>query len=111
MQVAVPDFMPRPFDNIKVQRSVFEDWMKTEEFESLDQEIQLLATEIYTAMLQIQAQQDAERQMAMNLQAAEQGMENATRPTDKASPDAPGAGGGDMQTKNQPGNQSGPTQE
>jgi hypothetical protein len=59
-------------------------------------------------MLRIQAQQDAERQMAMDLAAAEKGMQNASRPTDKSSPDAPQAGGGDMQTQNQPGDQSVP---
>jgi len=107
MEVEVPDFMPREFDNIRVQRSVFEDWMKTEEFESLDPEIQRVGTEIYTAMLQIQAQQDFEKQQAVQAAAAEQGTQNATRPT-AASPDKSATGEGDLQTPNQPGNQSVP---
>lgn len=105
-KVEVPDFMPREFDNIKVQRAVFEDWMKTEEFEGLTQDIQYAATEIYTTMLQILARQDAERQMALNAVAEQKGAQNAARP--KSSPDAPGAGGGDMQTQNQPGDQNVP---
>lgn len=112
MEVEVPDFMPRPFDNIKVQRSVFEDWMKTEEFESLEPEVQAIATDVYRAMLQIQAEQEAAAQMAVDMAAAERGMQNASRPGDaKATPDAPASGSGAMQTPNQPGNQSAPTQQ
>jgi hypothetical protein len=112
MEVEVPDFMPRQFDNIKVQRSVFEDWMKTEEFESCEPEVQRIATDVYTAMLQIQAQQDAERQMAVDAAAMERGQQNAARPGDaKATPDAAASGDGAMQTPNQPGNQSAPNQQ
>lgn len=112
MQHEVPDFMPRLFDNIPVQRGVFEDWMKTEEFEAQPPDIQAVANEIYLGMLRIEAQKEAQQQMAMEAQAEQTGTANAAR--GGAQPDAPsaneGSDGGNLQTPNQPGNQNGPTQ-
>lgn len=113
-QIEVPDFMPRLFDNIPVQRGVFEDWMKTEEYESQPQDIQAVGYEIYLQMLNIEAQKDAQKQMAMQAAAEQTGQVNAAR-GGGSMPDAPsandGQAGGNLQTPNQPGDQNGPTQQ
>ena len=105
-QSEVPDFMPRQFDNIPVQRVVFEDWMKTEEFESLTPDLQATANEVYLGMLQIEAKKAAERQMAMEMAAEQKGAQNAAR--SGAQPDAPSPtdDGSDLATPNQPANQT-----
>lgn len=107
--VEVPDFMPRPFDNIAVQKSVFEDWMKTEEFESLTPDLQAAAMEVYNGFLYLEAQKQAQAQAALDAQAEQAGTKNAARSGGKSMPDAPG-GGGDLPTPNQPPDQSRPTQ-
>lgn len=108
VEASVPDFMPRRFDNIPVQRAFFEDWMKTEEYESQPAEIQQVADEIYRRMLTIEAEKNAEAQQALNSAAANAGMQNAARPGDAAGmPDMPGSGGGSIDTPNQPPSQSG----
>ena len=107
-QVEVPDFMPRLFDNIPVQRSVMEDWMKTEEFESQPPDIQAVANEIYLAMLKIEADKAAQAQMAMEAAAEQKGTQNAAM-SNGGQPDAPSAtGGSELQTPNQPANQNRP---
>lgn len=103
----VPDFMPRTFDNIPVQKSVFEDWMKTEEFESQPPEIQNIAMDIYQAMLKIEADKAAQQRQAMEAAAEGAGTAAAAQgggpPT---MPDAPSAGPSDIATPNQPTDQS-----
>lgn len=113
-QKEIPDFMPRFFDNIPVQRGVFEDWMKTEEFESQPQDIQTAANEIYLGMLNIEAQKQAMQQNAMAAAASAKGAQNAAMGggggTDPAQPDAPSPfeGGNGLPTPNQPADQSVP---
>lgn len=110
-QTDVPDFMPRPFDNIPVQRSVLEDWMKTEEFESQPPPIQATATEIWTAMKKIEADANAAEQMALEAAAQQKGAQNAAGGgAFGGQPDAPTPfeGGSDLQTPNQPANQTVP---
>lgn len=105
----VPDFMPRTFDNIAVQKSVFEDWMKTEEFETQPQPIQTAAMDIYNAMLKIESDKRAAEAMAVQQAAAQAGMGSAAQ--GGAMPDAPSATPGDasnLPTPNQPPDQSGP---
>jgi hypothetical protein len=104
----VPDFMPRLFDNIPVQRAVWEDWMKTEEYEMQPQDIQAVANEIYLSMLQIEADKAAREQMAMQAAAVEKGTLNAGR--GGAQPDAPAATEGEpgVPTPNQPASQNVP---
>jgi hypothetical protein len=105
----VPDFMPRVFDNIAVQKSVWEDWMKTEEYESLPEDLQAIGMDIYNQMLFIEANKAAAAAMAMDAAAADRGIQNATK-GGKPMPDAPSAtGGSELPTPNQPPNQSGPT--
>lgn len=112
--IEVPDFMPRPFDNIAVQKSVFEDWMKTEEFESLEPDLQAVANEVYQGFLYIEAQKQASAALALSQQAEEAGTANAARSGGKPMPDAPSAtadqGSANLPTKNQPTSQSRPTE-
>jgi hypothetical protein len=93
---------------------VFEDWMKTEEYESQPPDIQAVANEIYMGMLDIEARKAAQQQMAMEQAAEDTGTANAARGSGAAQPDSPaaneGSDGGNLQTQNQPGNQNGPTQ-
>lgn len=110
-QVETPDFMPRLFDNIPVQRGVFEDWMKTEEFESQPTDIQAVANEIYLSMMRLEAQKTAMQQQALQSQAEQAGSANAARGAvpDTAQPDAPSAtGGSELPTPNQPPDQNVP---
>lgn len=113
-EAEVPDFMPRPFDNIPVQRKVLEDWMKTEEYESLPADIQAVPNDIYLAMLQIEADKAAQQQLAMEMAAQSKGTQNAARPAGGGSPqpDAPsgveGGSAGGPATPNQPANQNVP---
>ncbi len=112
MPMTEPDFMPRLFDNIDVQQSILEDWMKTEEFEALPIERQAVAMEIYMAMLNIKAGKDAMAQAAVQQQAVDKGTENAAR-GGAAMPDAPSGApdGSELPTPNQPPEQSRPTQQ
>lgn len=109
IQTEVPDYMPRIFDNIPVQRGVWEDWMKTEEFETLPEEIQAVGNEIYLSMLQLEAQKAAREQMAMESAAQQKGELNAAR-SGGAQPDAPAATEGEpgVPTPNQPASQNVP---
>lgn len=112
VEVQVPDFMPRQFDNIPVQKSVWEDWMKTEEFESLDPDIQRVAMDIYQGMLKIEADKAAQQQQSMAAAAAQAGTAAAAQgPGTPAMPDAPSAtpGGSELPTPNQPPDQNRPT--
>lgn len=108
-QKEVPDFMPRLFDNIPVQRGVLEDWFKTEEYEMLPEDLQAVGMEIYLAMLRIEANKQAMDAAAQEAVAREKGMQGATG-GGVAQPDATAAdaGGSDYPTPNQPANQSVP---
>lgn len=112
-QYEVPDFMPRPFDNIPVQKSVWEDWLKTEEYESLTPDIQAIAMEIYQGFLLIEAQKNAAAAAAVAQEAEAKGTENAARgggaPAMPDDPSATGQQADNLPTKNQPPDQSGPT--
>lgn len=112
MPKEVPDFMPRRFDNIAVQKSVFEDWMKTEEFESLPPDIQNTAMDIYAGMEQIESDRAAQAQLAMQAAAQQAGEASAAQggaPGGKPGiPDGPKAGDSHLPTPNQPPDQNRP---
>lgn len=108
----VPDFMPRQFDNIPVQRAVLEDWMKTEEFETLPPDMQTTAMAIYQRMLSIEADKQAQQAQSLAGAAAAKGITNAASgPAGApAQPDAMSAlsDSSGPATPNQPANQSVP---
>jgi hypothetical protein len=105
-----PGWMPRRFDNIDVQKSTFEDWMKTEDFEMLDPPMQEAAGTYYDALLQLEVQKNAEAAAAQAQMAESLGMSNAAKPQGaKPMPDQRQPNGNGLPTPNQPPSQSVPT--
>jgi hypothetical protein len=84
-----PAWMPRYSDNLKVFRTTFEDWMKTEEFENLEEDQQLVTANIYQGIIMLEAEKAAEQAQAQSAQAAQMGMENAASPQAKPLPSLP----------------------
>ena len=94
----IPGYMPTEWDNLKVWRSVFGDWLKTEEYDRLDDGMQEVGKQIWEGVGQLEAEEQMRQMEAQNAMAAAQGLGNATRPTAKPMPSMPGgipAPGGD----------------
>lgn len=95
----VPSWMPRPFDNLQVHKSVFEDWMKTNDYDTLPQPMQVAAETYYQGLLQLEADKAAADAQAQQMQAESLGMANAAKPQlpppmpDQAGLEGPGGGG------------------
>jgi hypothetical protein len=90
-QVEVPAWMPRRFDNIPVQKSIFEEWMQTYDYDILEAGMQEAANLYYQALLSLEAEKAAEAE-AQQIQLAQKlGTTNAARPTSKPMPSAPKA--------------------
>lgn len=105
--MSIPNWMPREFDNIRVWKTVFEDYQKTEDFEMADPVVQEAVKLAYQMILQLEALQMA-REQAMQAQVAmEMGMANATRPSGPQGPpdSKQPKGGSTLPTQNQPGDQ------
>lgn len=82
MQLAteVPDWMPRPFDRVRVHKQQFEDWMQTSDWDDLPVEGKEAANLYYQALLDLEAKQ-AQRAAEMQDEAAGSlGMANAAKP-------------------------------
>lgn len=88
-----PGWMPRYSDNITVMKAIFEDWMKTEEFERLEPDMQTATAQIYAKLLQLEAQKAQAQAEEMNAQAADRGMQNAAAPPVKPMPSMPSVNG------------------
>lgn len=88
-----PGWMPRYSDNLPVFRNMFESWMKTEEFERLEPELQQAAAQIYAGILQLEAEKAAEQQAAQAAQAEQYGMANASKPGQKPQSSLPSLSG------------------
>jgi hypothetical protein len=81
METELPGWMPRPFDNVPVQKAVFETWMKTDDWANLDEASQRASMDVYDGMLRIE-ERNAQRAAQMQSQMAESaGMQNAAKPT------------------------------
>lgn len=76
----VPGWMPRPFDDVKVQKDVFADWMKSTEYDDLSPPQQEAANGYYDALLQFEAKQNAQAAEAQAQTAESLGMSNAAKP-------------------------------
>jgi len=72
--------MPRPFDNIVVQKDVISDWMKGTEYDDLEPPAQEAINAVYDSYLQLEAQKQAQAAEAQEVQAQSLGMNNAARP-------------------------------
>jgi len=90
-----PGWMPRRSDNLGVWKHMFSNWMKTEEYEMLDREMQQAAAAIFGGILQLEAQIAQEQQMAMAAEAEQLGMQNAAKPQVKPLPSLRGAAEGE----------------
>lgn len=76
----VPGWMPRPFDDVKVQKDVFADWMKGTEYDDLSPPQQEAANSYYDALLNLEAKHNAEAAEAQAMTAESLGMSNAAKP-------------------------------
>jgi hypothetical protein len=79
-QPKVPGYMPRPFDDVGIQKQFFENWMKTLDWDRLDPAMQHAALVYYQALLDLEqrkAMQDAQQQQMM---AQQLGQANAAKP-------------------------------
>jgi hypothetical protein len=76
----VSGWMPRPFDDVKVQKDVFADWMKGTEYDDLSPPQQEAANGYYDALLELEAKQNAQAAQAQELTAQSLGMSNAAKP-------------------------------
>lgn len=89
----VPKWMPRPFHNIRILKSVFESFMKSEAYDNLEEPMQEATDQIYDALLQLEAQKAAQEQAAAAAQAEGYGQMNAAKPQVKPNPSMPGEPG------------------
>lgn len=96
MLETVPGWLPRPFDNIPVEKAEFEAWMKTDEWDGLDDEAKQASMFYYQALEDIETR-NAQRTAELQSQMAEQlGMENAGKPQGpKPMPSQPSLGPGE----------------
>jgi hypothetical protein len=93
-ETEVPGWLPRPFDNIRVHKTVMEDWMKTTDYEMLDPPGKEAAHAYYDALLRLEAKKQAEQAQAQQDQAQAQGDFNAAKPQTAAPlPSLPGMNG------------------
>lgn len=72
--------MPRPFDNVAIQKQVFETWMKTTDWDHLDDAMQHAALIYYQALLDLETQQQVRAAQQQQQMAQQLGMQNAARP-------------------------------
>jgi len=76
----IPGWMPRPFDDIAVQKDVIADFMKGTEYDDFDPPTQEALNAVYDGMLQLEAKQQAQAAAAQEETAQSLGMSNASKP-------------------------------
>lgn len=76
----IPGWMPRPFDDVRVQRDVISDFMKGTEYDDFDPPQQEAMNTYFDALLQQEAKQNAEAAAAQEATAQSLGMNNAAKP-------------------------------
>ncbi len=94
----IPGWMPRKFDNTEVQMSVYENWLQTDDFNRLPPHLAEVAMLIYDGFKALQAEQQAQAQAAVAMQAEELGSQNASKPQaqeGKPMPSTPSPAGDD----------------
>jgi hypothetical protein len=95
METELPGWMPRPFDNVPVQKAVITTWMKTDDWAGLPAAEQRATMMVYDAMLRIEARNSEQQANTQNAIAEEAGMRNASAPPQKPMPSLPALGGGE----------------
>jgi hypothetical protein len=76
----IPGWMPRPFDNVPVQKDVIADWMKSSEYDDLPPPFQEALNAVYDSYLQLEAKTQAQAAAAQEETAQSLGMSNASKP-------------------------------
>ena len=90
METELPGWMPRAFvDNVGVWKSVMGTWMKTDDWEKLDEAAQRASMDVFQALLQTEEKEAQRQQMMQSEMAASAGMKNAARPPGKPMPSLP----------------------
>jgi hypothetical protein len=74
-----PGWLPRPFDNIPVQKKVFEDFMKTSDFDSLENGMKAACFQYYDALEKGEQRKAQQAQMEQAKMAESMGMQNAVK--------------------------------
>jgi hypothetical protein len=85
----VQGWMPRKFDDVAVQKWVFEGWLKTHDAANLPPDRYEAAMLIYDEFEQLEARQQAAAAAAQSAQAMELGATNAAKPQEKPMPSTP----------------------
>lgn len=84
----IPGWMPRPFDNIAVQKDVVADFMKGTSYDDFDPAQQEAINAVFDSYLQLEAKKQAQEAEAQEVQAQSLGMGNAAKvPTPPPTPD------------------------
>ena len=81
MLTELPGWMPRPFDNVDIYRSVLEGWMKTQDFENLGEEEDKAAMLVYAGISDLEMKAAQRKAQLQTEQAESLGRENASKPT------------------------------
>jgi hypothetical protein len=89
----VPGWMPRAFDNVPVHKSIFEDYMKTSDYDFADDPVKAALNLYYEALLQLEAQKAAQAAQQQAMMAEQLGMQNAAGPQAKPLPSGKAIGG------------------
>lgn len=90
-----PDWMPGPSDNAGIWLYTLGSWMKTPDFDGLDQQARDIAEYIYTALKQRQQDEQMQQAMMTAQTAAGLGQANAAAPQTGQMPSLPALGPGE----------------
>lgn len=77
----IPGWMPRPFDDVAVQRDTLADFMKSTEYDDFDPPRQEAINAVWDGYQELEAKQQAQAAAAQEETAESLGMSNAARPT------------------------------
>lgn len=77
----IPGWMPRPVDNVPIQKDVIADWMKGVEYDELPPPQQEAINAVYDSFLELEAKHQAQEAAAQMATAESLGTANAARPS------------------------------
>ncbi|MGD9714102.1 MAG: hypothetical protein AB7V46_18885, partial [Thermomicrobiales bacterium] len=80
METSLPGWMPRPFDGVPVHKLRIETFMKSDEWNHLDEDAQQATMVYYDALLRLEAQAAQRKAELQSAQAEQMGMANAAAP-------------------------------
>jgi hypothetical protein len=89
-QQSVPSFMPRDGDDLKVWKSMFSNYLKTDDFNRLDPGLQEVVHLVWAGIEQLETEQAQRAADLQNQMAAQNGLQNAAKMPVKQMPSLPG---------------------